>query len=92
MRHQHQRSIGGLDETTRSVRHLVPAAALLVVREFLNHPAAREAIRHGEVRQLAAEQLALHVAGEILAVAGLPGPGLANQWHQEFVSLHGMGV
>ncbi|MEN3289754.1 MAG: citrate lyase subunit beta / citryl-CoA lyase [Bradyrhizobium sp.] len=42
MRHQHQRSIGGLDETTRSVRHLVPAAALLVVREFLNHPAARE--------------------------------------------------
>jgi hypothetical protein len=30
MRHQHQRAVGGLDETARSVRHLAPASALLM--------------------------------------------------------------
>ena len=58
-------------------------------RKLIQCPAAREAIRHCQARQLAAEQLALNVAGEIPAIAGLPSPGLADQWREEFGTDHG---
>jgi hypothetical protein len=85
MRHQHQRAISGMDETTRSVRHLAPAAALLMVRKFLNHPAARETIRHGQARQLAAEQLALNVEAKsqqlrVCQAKGSPIKGARNSF------------
>jgi hypothetical protein len=62
MCHQHQGAVSSLHKSARSVLHLAPTAALLMVRKLLQHPAAREAVRHSQARQLAAEQLALNVA------------------------------
>jgi len=79
MRHQHQRAISGRHQAARSIQHLAPGRALGMPVDRFQDPALGEIGRHGHARQPAAEQLALNVAGEVPAVAGLPCPLLADQ-------------
>jgi hypothetical protein len=79
MRHQHQRAVSGRHQAARPVRHLAPGPPLGVRLDRFQDPALWQIRRHRDARQLAAEQFPLHMAGEIPAVAGLPGPRLADQ-------------
>ncbi len=79
MGHQHQRAFSGHHQTARTLRHLALAVRSGWPANSSSTPAPAESGRHRDLWQLPAEQLALHLTGEVPAVARLPGPRLADQ-------------
>jgi hypothetical protein len=74
MRHEDQSAITGHDKATWATLNLAPVLPLRVPVKGFQHPPLTLLGRDRDGRQVATEKLALDVAGEVPAVAGLPIP------------------